>query len=434
MAIGRYGRETSALDAGQPGMCDSFLKYVESLFGDVWLRSNDAHRLQDLWQRKDHLATCELFALGRAISVLDKLHGDWLRTTSNKIKKQPINAHGFISEILVCASIRAPGGNVVPATGNRAGYDSEVKYSDGVNHVVSIKNHDITMHEATFQRHCKKLKNVFVAKVKEIRVHGGLRVVSNVYLDEGLFDALISFVGNELLEFGTYELGNAVAVVFCDVSDECSASSTYSSELVVVSPYHRNEMLNQEDKLMKAAKNLKKHMPRSTSYFRWVWMRLHASINGDALCVAARKMLALGIDAGFDGIIVCQPAVVRTQRLSVIHSSIVIIRDEAHWENTGFNEGKDLALELLVGGGGSEFSKLYMANGTSEPQAYPVNHYLYQDSDYYVKMKLDDSGGYSGEIRAPASGARFHLVYECEQGSFAFGSKLTPYHDELLIF
>lgn len=86
MAIGRYGRETSALDAGQPGTCDSFLKYVENLFGDVWLKSNDAHRLQDLWQRKDHLATCELFALGRAISVLDKLHGDWLRTTSNKIK------------------------------------------------------------------------------------------------------------------------------------------------------------------------------------------------------------------------------------------------------------------------------------------------------------------------------------------------------------
>ena len=51
MAIGRYGRETSALDAGQPGMCDSFLKYVEDLFGDVWLRSNDAHKLQDLCAR-----------------------------------------------------------------------------------------------------------------------------------------------------------------------------------------------------------------------------------------------------------------------------------------------------------------------------------------------------------------------------------------------
>ncbi|AZT39661.1 hypothetical protein ELZ88_24325 (plasmid) [Salmonella enterica subsp. enterica serovar Karamoja] len=81
------------------------IESVAELFTADWLNQPDAHRFQILWQRRDPLASTELYALGRAICQLRGKNLAWLKSSARDIKKGTTNAHGLITEIVTIVSV-----------------------------------------------------------------------------------------------------------------------------------------------------------------------------------------------------------------------------------------------------------------------------------------------------------------------------------------
>lgn len=133
-----------------PEEMQQFRGLVEALFNPLWLSGDEGHRLQRLWARKDELAQLELAALGYAIEALQD-HPRWLADTARLIRNQPVASHGFLCEIMTLGSVDVVDAQLRPMGKNAAGYDGEITLADG--HVLraSVKNHDLSSHEAAFR-------------------------------------------------------------------------------------------------------------------------------------------------------------------------------------------------------------------------------------------------------------------------------------------
>lgn len=272
----RFGRLMGHLDQGDLAKSEKPLALVEDLFGEEWLSTNGGHRLQKLWIRKDMLSSTELFALGRAIEILTPDHSLWLRRVAKDIIRQPKNAHGYLAEIIVCASLSAPDGIVLPASKGNKGFDLTLTMPSQFKYQVSIKNHDLSEHEGVFREKCTALKTAFQKKMNELRIHGALRIASDQFIEPASLDTLVAWVSKKMEAPGSYESqGGTVRVFFSELQsteERPLAGSFFSSDLMVISGFHRNELANQKSRILKAAENLKKHVSPSSNSCRFVWM------------------------------------------------------------------------------------------------------------------------------------------------------------------
>lgn len=439
----RFGRITSHLqdESGEysADFATQCIAAVENLFGQDWLKDKQGqaeHPLQKLWERKDWLATCELFGLGKCITQLTSEHDSWLRQTAQKIKSGVQNAHGFITEILVCGSLYARDGNVYPAPGNQKGFDFVVNFPSDFKYYISIKSQGMTLHETRFHEFGDRLKAAFAKRLETLGVNGELKLISPVHLEPEAFEFLIKFVGETLRKPQTYRYKEC-QLVFTHIRPETGqyASTQRSHKVTIVSPQHRNTMLNAKAKLEAAAKNLQGHLPVSDDYFRFLWIRVHNSVDAEALQQAAQSMLDdHERDYGFDGAFFIQPSVVRKEESIAINSYMGLAHSKLH---QGFNkavvEGRVSVLKapFPVGGISMKPSELHITNGSISVPL-PRDHYFYQKADLYFLMKREGEE-MVGSWSSPASGIRHHLVHDTGAGEVVFLSPSAEVEETLII-
>lgn len=187
-----FNRRMSHLD---DPLTTEYIKAVENAFDQRWLKKNNNHPLQILWNRQDALATNELYALGKAIYNLTKNHSEWLKTTVKSVKNANAqNAGGYITEILICGSINGINGKVTPAQNSQSGYDLTIRFSDNFHYLISIKNHDKSTHEKSFQAHADKLRDVFIYRMKTLGINGELIINCEDYIEQKDFDLCSNFL------------------------------------------------------------------------------------------------------------------------------------------------------------------------------------------------------------------------------------------------
>jgi hypothetical protein len=434
-----FGRLMGHLDLGDFAKSEKPLALVGDLFGEEWLSTNGGHRLQKLWARKDMLSSTELFALGRAIEKLTPDHSLWLKRVANDIINQPKNAHGYLAEIMVCASLSAPDGTVLPASKGNKGFDLTLTMPSQFKYHVSIKNHDISEHEGVFREKCATLKAVFDKKMKELRVHRALRVVSDQFIEPTVLDALVTWVSKKMKAPGSYKCqGGTVKVFFSELqstNERPLARNFFSSDLMVVSGFHRNELANQKSRILKAAANLKKHVSPSPNSCRFVWMRVHSSADVGLISDAVKELVISGIsgeDIGFDGFFIAQPSIVRENGSSRVNTVLSIIEGSHAGLQASRKRGEKLSIEVLVGGMSLEPSRVLLQVDGENIELSP-HQYVYQDSDFYVLSKIENGVG-RGDLTSPASGVRNHSVFDIDGEEIGLTGRLFPRAEELLIF
>lgn len=433
-----FGRLMGHLDQGDLAKSEKPLALVEDLFGEEWLSTNGGHRLQKLWIRKDMLSSTELFALGRAIEILTPDHSLWLRRVAKDIIRQPKNAHGYLAEIIVCASLSAPDGIVLPASKGNKGFDLTLTMPSQFKYQVSIKNHDLSEHERVFREKCTALKTAFQKKMNELRIHGALRIASDQFIEPASLDTLVAWVSKKMEAPGSYECqGGTVRVFFSELQsteERPLAGSFFSSDLMVISGFHRNELANQKSRILKAAENLKKHVSPSSNSCRFVWMRVHSSADVGLISGVVKELLAQEVsgDIGFDGFIIAQPSIVRDNGSSRVNTVFSIIEGPHVGLQASRKLGEKISIEVLVGSLSSEPSRVLLQVDGRNIELSP-HQYIYQDSDFYVLSKMEN-GAATGDISSPASGVRNHSVIDIDGQEIGLTGRLTPRAEELLVF
>lgn len=438
--MNRFGRDTSHLEGpshGKPaGYATDCLEAVERLFGKEWLEQPDGHRLQRLWERRDWLATCELFGLGKSIQNLLPKHEGWLQNTAKKIRSGIENAHGFITEILICGSIGVREGEVYPAPGNQKGFDLVVDFASGFKYYISIKSQGMAAHEAEFHNLSDRLKEAFVKRLDHLGLNGELYIESNQYIKPSTLEFLIDFVGSKLSRPDEYTYSGC-KMIFREMfsGHKKYARSHKSNHIFIKCPQHRNALLNAKDKLIKAAGNLKKSLPVSDCYARHLLVRVHSSTDIYVLEEAAKVMLEdRSKDYGFDSVQLIQTSVVRDAEKSQIVTCWKSVTSKFHKGSVrAMQEGRvrPLSFGLPVGLISKEPSKTYITNGT-ESMLMPPGFYIYQKADIYHLME-QDGDAMVGEWSSPASGIRHHLVYATDEQNALLTSPSVEVEETLII-
>ncbi|OLU16983.1 hypothetical protein BVH01_10505 [Pseudomonas sp. PA1(2017)] len=441
--LDRFGRDTSHLRDSQQEHPAEFatecIAAVEGLFGAEWLEGQEGkeqHRLQALWKRKDWLSTCELFGLGKCIQELAPKHAGWLRQTARKVKSGVSNAHGFTTEILTCGSIKSQQGEVAPAKGNQKGYDLQVQFPSGFKYYISIKNQGLSSHEAAFHQFGDRLKAAFDQRLRVLKVDGELYLESNAHIGPETFERLITFVGDILQRPDKYTFkGSTLTFRTMPRSREPRASTFRSSQVTIWCPQHRNALKNAESRLKEAAENMGAHLRYSDDYFRYLWIRVHSSIEVAVLKQAAETMLTDDAqDYGFDAVFFHQPSVIRNDSNSIINTYFDYAFTSGH---QGFikavREKKIslLSIDTPVGCLSQKPSELYITNGSLSAPV-PPRHYFYQKADIYVLMQRDGEA-MVGNWSSPASGIRHHLVLRNRDREVLFPSPSVEVEETLII-
>jgi hypothetical protein len=98
---------------------DNDIACVAEAFGESWLNEHPGHhKLQNLWQRRDALATIELSALGDSLAELNVAAPEWVEKKIKLIKKDSGTSHGHLFELIGGALIRRTNDTYQPTVGN----------------------------------------------------------------------------------------------------------------------------------------------------------------------------------------------------------------------------------------------------------------------------------------------------------------------------
>ena len=409
----KFGRTTSHLGDHAGAISVDFLEAVEDLFGASWLKKNKGHRLQMLWGRMDAMATCELYAFGKAIRNLQPRHQRWLESTARKIKINTIDTHGLIFEILVCGYTNGYfGAEIFPAKDSEPGIDLRIKFPDNFTYAISVKNHDISIHEKDFHELSEILRVFFAERLKILGLNGRIFISCEDYMKKEDFFLCMEFLKSDFKE-GFYQLiVGRLNIVYRNLvkEDKDFAKTFISNSVIIKCAHHPNEQRNFVAKLKLAGENMKKHVAPDPNRFRLLRMRVHASADIAALGDSAQRMFDESYDCGFDGVMLSQSSGVRTgDGNSRIHTVMrFAIRVQMPLlELVGTHMLKS---EIGIGSMGTEpIETIFNVNG--EILKISGGSYIYQKTDYYYMMSMDGNG-YFGNLQSPASGVNFHSVFE----------------------
>lgn len=353
---------------------------IARLFNAKWLDQQGEHRLQILWRRKDRLAQLELFALAHAIDSLAPDHQDWLSVCAKTIRKQPQGAHGHIFEMLMIGALVAGGGRVAPMPSRHAGHDVEVTLGDGHVLRVSIKNHDVSMHEAQFRQGCRRLKEHVEPRVRGSG--GAWRVFAGgvKYFDSNAFKSLEKLLSQTPMQPAHLRsrdghLGVSISPLgFPDV-----LAGSY--QLIVRSPNHPNEQDKFRKKLRDAVRAFSKNSaPLRIEYSNVVLMRVHPTANITRLHQYAEELVA---DASHqvDAIVLYQAAVANSGGTSTITYHAPAATSELFR-----NRGVQLQMNMGVGQSTNKPTSLQLLATIGEPVEL-ADQYLFQRGHLYYELK-----------------------------------------------
>ena len=181
------GRQFRVLTAEETHAFNERLEAIVVNFGSEWLSEQNQNPVQELWARKDGLATYELISLGDALYNLLAKNPDWTRNHIKEIKfGNPSNRSGAIFELLGLNLFHCSDQRVKAAPKHNPGYDGVVTFGNGSVMLLSIKNHGVSSHEAYFQREASRIDRQFRFILK-LRLINGIEIFvrAHVYPSKG---------------------------------------------------------------------------------------------------------------------------------------------------------------------------------------------------------------------------------------------------------
>ena len=406
---------------------------VEDLFEKLWLTKKDTHRLQILWERKDYIASSELYSLGKSIMNLAKKESTWLQSTAKEIKKNKDTSHGLITEIIIIGSMCSNTGIVTPCNKSFPIYDYTVDFDNGFSSKVSIKNFDISVHERDFNLKCELIKKTFTNFLEFYKTTGSLVVFcEGVNLSQKVLIEICSFIVSGIKEYGTYDLVNNCRILYTKLHGyEDHMLRSPSGTVLVVGSQHKNEQRNIESKILDANKSMLRDTNNDYSLKKLI-IRLGETTDPVRIKSFLQDIADDYINCGFDMCIVMQPTVVTDQDKGTTSINTLIIpitRSFAPTEEKLVEKARSLGkVKISIGTGTIATKKAPVKLITSTGEYELNNCYIYQKGDIYSKFKLEN-GVYSQNLMQSAPGIKFYPVVD----DITLEPIIFPDHNKLLI-
>lgn len=407
-----------------------FIDEVATTFNEIWLEQKPPrlHRLQAVWQRPDFLSTLELLVLGRAIAAIRRTDPGWVAGQAKAIRKSDGGSHGPLFEILICGMLAGGGSRVTPMPKKTPGFDAEIGTDSGLLRV-SIKNHDISSHEAEFRSRCALLHSTF----KRTRVETGLPTRMRVQATEPMEQRDFDAIRQALAAAGTGEpvevVPGRVSIRIDKVSPDPArpfALDQRSHQLTVLSPQHPNEQRKFSSRVMDACRNMKQHCRPKVGTANVVLMRLHATAQLDQVRDVARAQVN-DPESGVDAIYFYQPSITRSNGLSHLTHHFCAEgspRFRASNQRPQFN--------VFHGNESSEPHRLELQSPDTGQSLDLTGNYFYQVGEIFYEAQPDAQGRLGGPLRSPAHGVHEHIVASVQGGRITLAG-LFPQHEELLL-
>lgn len=298
------------------GELTTALEAVKSSFSERWLcEASSNHLLQQLWNRRDSIATTELYALGRAIGMARAIDSLWVDGLVSTIRKpDENNQRGALFEICACSYLAERGQRVVPAPKNQRGFDLRVHFGSEAVRYYSLKAHGRSQAERSFAARMDGIRQLFVG-VAAGRIGPAHLIVQlarypleadwqtlRSQLRALVDDYRLKKTADRDLGFGRVRL-RALSVGPEDVL----ARSRFSYTVSASCQFHSGEVKNFTDKLEIAVSNLIRHVEKVPSAQRSVFLKLPSTVSLRPLLEAARQFTDAGNPQCIENITALQP-------------------------------------------------------------------------------------------------------------------------------
>lgn len=402
---------------------EHFRRVAGRLFSVQWLESAQKHRLQKLWARQDELAQLELASLGHAIEALHA-HSRWLKDSARAARNQPVGGHGHLFEIMMLGGLAAGGSTVKPMPAGTAGYDAQIALPDG--HVLraSVKNHDLSSHEAAFREGCKVLDEVARARVASCGGSWSLIAGALTHMGKRTIQALVQQMhAMPLMGAGRQYrvLEGEAAIQFSPLMFPGVQPPSY--QLIVRSPAHANEQANFRNKLVRAIDAFSRHSPLSDSYSNVIFMRVHATADVDALRSSASELLRRP-DCVVDAVYFTQSSVAKEHSGSVISYYLSAVQTSRY-----MRRGVKLAVMQLSGKLVNRPTALQLMSPHGS-LGDVTGQYLFQRGHLYYPLQVGDE---ALALVAPGPGIQTSAVISDSSGTKTVITVRRPEDEELIV-
>ncbi|MDQ7785837.1 MAG: hypothetical protein RDU20_23350, partial [Desulfomonilaceae bacterium] len=246
--------------------------FLREFVGHKWLekRHGKSRLFKDLWERRDFLASTELFTIAEALRQFDKPDfREWTDDYKNTLKSADGNAlisrtHELVSAYTFCNEDQ----KVTLCPPGHPGYDFTVS-CDEKSLRVSCKRILVTETEKLFYRTCERLYGCLIDSMQRLKVNA---VKALMWFTESTDLASPSLAGGDFFDQTlkdhkrrpskrVYEQGPCSWAYYPlppDPQNMPFYSRKISAVLICVAPHLGNEQKRFEDNFRRAAKNLKK--------------------------------------------------------------------------------------------------------------------------------------------------------------------------------
>ncbi|AJX87441.1 hypothetical protein BH02_1309 [Burkholderia pseudomallei] len=409
------------------------LQAVEQSFNRQFLEQNGKHRLQKLWRRRDSLSTNELVSLGFAINQLNISAPKWLKDTIRKIRSSPLGGHGFLTEILICGQLSVNGGTLTPAPSKQPGYDALATLSNGNQHFISIKNHDLSDREREFTSTGDKIRNIWRSRLQRAGISRALHIIAKTPISSNHRNEIFEFIQkSRYLEGNFICCGDDINLKITPIHTEANLSRKYVSEhVLLIAPQPEGEQLRFRKKLQDAFENIKKNVDRIENSCNVIIMRVHPTADIAWLQTQAMQFINDHIDSACDAVILIQPSVVRSAVGSQIHYTVQIASN-LKFAQSGGGIQAPYRYQFGIGSVSMEPTKLMLMGSDGPLSEIGQRMYFYQKGEYFSIFDSDGNGGFTGNVTNPGNGIIQHALFQTHEGEFTL-SGIFPPTDDLYI-
>lgn len=384
------------------------LEAVANEFGIRWLEAGEDNPVQQLWRRRDWLATYELLTLGDAVEHLRAIDPAWTKRQIAEMKSDNSGTRsGATFEILGLNLFRGAHA-VEPASVNNPGYDGRVRFRDGSSLILSIKNHGISSGELYFRSRAASVKDAFVNALRRRRVNGAQqRIIATAHPSPADWKTLKDRMDDNGGTIGPNETAPWSGLILpIDERFHPLSADHISYAIVLAAPYHPNEQKNFYSNIEKGIANLVKHHGQvGADVCRGLLLRISETAQPLDCAAWARQFFDDYPDTPLELILLYQVAVatdVANNESFIAHYFCPVFGPNFAAWHAG-NVERRFAIRVLIGKMIDNPSRLVLTQGTNGPQIALNGHYVFQNGKIFPHHRLGNTP-LSISLSVPAPG------------------------------
>ncbi|WP_031485764.1 hypothetical protein [Maridesulfovibrio frigidus] len=244
------------------------LQIVEDIFSSKWLakKSNGQHTIKKLWNRRDYLATIELFTLGNALKLLlNSGAEEWVKGYAERVKKTKASDQVGVSYEAIAASYFMEFHDVQMPPESQPGYDIVINEKK-LSFLISCKKLLPSEVPRKVDSKAKEIEKEFIILMKKKRITG-LRLLilgakeGNIPTPNRCMSVVEDMLQTKKREVKTESF--TFTLNHIGESDLSQRRISYQFNMLI--PQKKTEQKRFENLFGKAYKNLMKHTKEKSS-------------------------------------------------------------------------------------------------------------------------------------------------------------------------